>query len=75
MKAMKAARLMRTLQSKPLEYTVTRQNGSHRRLESANGFPPLTFSFHDSRELSPNEVRKVLCKDIGLSESIARGLL
>ena len=62
------------LTREPLSYEVVRQKGSHRRLRSPN-YPPLTFSFHDSATIPPGLVRKILTKDIGLSEEEARKLL
>lgn len=59
----------------PLSYVVVRQRGSHRQLRSATGYPPLTFAFHDSATIPPGLVRKILTRDIGLSEEEARDLL
>lgn len=71
---MKGRTLLRVLTSEPLSYQVVRQKGSHRQLRSPN-HPPLTFSFHDSATIPPGLVRKILTKDIGLSEEEARKLL
>jgi predicted RNA binding protein YcfA (HicA-like mRNA interferase family) len=60
---------------KPLGYKIVRQSGSHRRLESQSGYPPLTFSFHDRATVPRGAVRKVLCEDVGLAENAALGLL
>ena len=49
-----------------LGYEVTRQKGSHRRLES-EGRPAITFAFHDGRSLTPVEVRDILVKQVGLT--------
>lgn len=67
--------LLRVLSREPLAYEVVRQRGSHRRLESRNGYPPLTFAFHDTATIAPGLVRKILTKDIGLGDDEARGLL
>ncbi|HMG42282.1 MAG TPA: type II toxin-antitoxin system HicA family toxin [Acidimicrobiales bacterium] len=71
--SMKAADLIRLLQRK-LGYEVDRQKGSHRRLKAV-GRPTLTFAFHDRQSLPPGVVRKVLVKDVGLSEEDAEGIL
>lgn len=73
--SMKAPQLLRVLMREPLGYVVVRQRGSHRRLESRNGYPPISFSFHDSATLAPGLVRKVLTSDIGLSEQQALDIL
>jgi len=65
---MKASRLLRVLEREPLAYRIVRQRGSHRLLESTNGYPDLRFSFHDRVEFGPTIVRKVLVKDVGLTE-------
>ena len=72
--SLKARRLFRILQTAPLSYRVVRQRGSHRRLEAV-GRPPLTFSFHDGRTIPPATVKRILCKQVGLSEDEALGLL
>ncbi len=51
----------------PLSYRVQRQKGSHRTLV-ADGRPRLLFAFHDGDEVPVGLVRKVLMKDVGLSE-------
>jgi predicted RNA binding protein YcfA (HicA-like mRNA interferase family) len=71
---MKAKRLLAVLERKPLSYRVTRQTGSHRRME-APGLPPLTFAFHDKATIPAGLVRKILVRDIGLAEDEARKLL
>ncbi len=73
--SLKAGQLLAVLQRKPLEYAIARQRGSHRRLESPNGYPPVLFSFHDGTTIAPGAVRKVLTKDVGLSEEEALRLL
>jgi len=71
---MKAARLLRLLMNEPLNYRITRQRGSHRTLAS-NNHPQLLFSYHDSIELKPFEVRGVLVKQVKLSVTQALELL
>jgi len=73
--SMKAGDLLALLARSPLSYQVVRSNGSHRRLESAAGYPPLTFAFHAGQTLPPGLVRKILVKDVGLTAAGARALL
>ena len=72
--SMKAERLLRVLESKPLRYRVVRQKGSHRRLKSRH-YPSLTVSYHHGATVPPGVVRRILVKDVGLSVQEARGLL
>jgi predicted RNA binding protein YcfA (HicA-like mRNA interferase family) len=73
--SLKARKLLRILCRVPLAYQVVRQAGSHRKLESSAGYPPLTFSWHDGATVPAGAVRKVLVKDIGLEEEEALKLL
>lgn len=70
---MKQNKLLALLKRK-LGYEVLRQEGSHRTLV-AQGRPQLTFAFHDGVEIPPHLVRKILVKDVGLSEVEAAKLL
>jgi predicted RNA binding protein YcfA (HicA-like mRNA interferase family) len=72
--SMKAKQLLAVLERKSLGYRVTRQSGSHRRME-VSGRPSLTFAFHDNSTIPSSLVRKILVKDIGLAEDEARKLL
>jgi predicted RNA binding protein YcfA (HicA-like mRNA interferase family) len=72
--AMKARVLLRILERGPLSYRVVRQTGSHRRMRSPC-HPPLTYAFHASDTVPGGVVRKILVRDIGLSEAEARELL
>lgn len=73
---MKARELRRLLERPPLGYTAKRSpGGSHVRLTSSAGYPDLTFAFHDSQTLAPGLVRKILTKDVGLTEEEAWRLL
>ena len=67
-------RLLAILERRPLVYRVTRQSGSHRRME-APGHPPLTFAFHDKATIPAGPVRKILVPDVALAEDEARKLL
>lgn len=69
-----AKQLLRVLQRSPLNYVIKRQSGSHRRLE-AEGRQTLTFAYHDGVTVAPGAVRKVLVKDVGLTEQEALDLL
>ena len=64
---MKARQLLAVLTRPPLRYQVVRQTGSHRRLKSVAGYPPLTFAWHDGVTIAPGMVRKVLIQQVGLS--------
>lgn len=72
--SMKARELLSILMREPLNYEIARQRGSHRRLKSP-GRPSLTFAFHDGATVGPGLVRKVLCRDVGLSEDEALRVL
>ncbi len=73
--SLKSQQLLRVLMRKPLDYEIVRQNGSHRKLESSNGYPVLGFSFHDGVTVPGGAVKKILVKDIGLDENEARKLV
>jgi predicted RNA binding protein YcfA (HicA-like mRNA interferase family) len=66
--------MLAILLREPLGYEVARQKGSHRLLESRNGYAPLRFSFHDRATIPPGLVRKILMQDVGLTEDQARDL-
>lgn len=67
--AMKARRLL-TMLTQELGYAVVRHEGSHRRL-TAPGRPDLTFAFHDGVEVGGVAVRRILVKQVRLSETEA----
>ncbi len=73
--SLKSQQLLRVLLREPLGYEVVRQNGSHRKLKSRNGYPTLGFSFHDGVTVPGGAVKKVLVKDVGLDEDKARELV
>jgi predicted RNase H-like HicB family nuclease len=52
---MKARQLLAVLTRPPLRYSVVRQVGSHRRLKSAAGYPPLTFAWHDGATIAEED--------------------
>lgn len=56
-------------------YRAVRQRGSHVRLESEAGYPPLLLGFHERADIPAGLVRKILIKDVGLSVEEAEGLL
>lgn len=72
--AVRWPKLKRVLERAPLSYQTVRETGSHRRLEAPNR-PPLTLAFHNDEDIPPGLVRKILVKDVGLSEDEALGLL
>jgi predicted RNA binding protein YcfA (HicA-like mRNA interferase family) len=74
-KSLKAKQFMKVLKRKPLSYRVVAQTGSHRKLESKNGYPPIDFVFHDKAEIPPGLVRRILCQRVGLSEDEAKDLI
>lgn len=73
--SLKARKLLALLKRKPLEYAVTRQKGSHRKMESPHGYGPLTFSWHDRATIPPGLVEKTLVEDVGLDRAKALELL
>jgi len=73
--SLKASELLAVLMRKPLNYQVERQRGSHRKLTSPAGYPDLWFSFHDGVTVPPGAVKKILTKDVGLSEQDALALV
>jgi len=73
---MKAKAFLRLLKRQPLAYRESQgRGGSHRRLVSDNGHPPLLFSFHDGTEIGGTMIRKVLVEQVGLDEATALGIL
>lgn len=71
---MRAKAVYRILTREPLNYTLSRRAGSHRRLK-AEGRPPITWAYHDSHTLSPGELRRVLVQQVGLEEDEALRLV
>jgi predicted RNA binding protein YcfA (HicA-like mRNA interferase family) len=70
-----AKKLMRILKKKPLKYRVVSQVGSHRKLQSMNGYPDIDFVYHDKDEVPPGLVRRMLCHRVGLTEEEAKDLI
>ena len=70
--SLKAKRLLRLLES--LGYVIVSTNGSHRKLRCEE-HPPLTFAFHDKIEVPSRIVKKILTKDVGLTDEEARSIL
>lgn len=73
--SMKARALLALLQREPLAYRVIRCAGSHRVLRSVHGYPQLTLSFHEGVSVGGTMVRKILMRDIGLTEAEALALV
>lgn len=69
--------LLRALKREPLAYREqARRGGSHVWLVSERGYPDVRWSFHPSvTHLPPGLVRKILCKDIGLTAAEALDIL
>ena len=73
--SLKATRLLAVLTREPLNYRVVRQKGSHRKLTSASGYPPLTFSWHDRVTIPGGLVKEILTDRVGLNEPDALRLV
>lgn len=73
--SLKCRKMLAILRRKPLSYTVVRQKGSHRRLESDAGYPPIGFWCHDRKTLPGSVVKEILTKQVGLSETEAIDLI
>ncbi|MGH9209455.1 MAG: type II toxin-antitoxin system HicA family toxin [Acidimicrobiales bacterium] len=73
-RSMKWRELQRVLERAPLNYRVERQRGSHR-IMVAEGRPKLVIAGHESGSVPAGLVRKILVKDVGMSEDEAKGLL
>lgn len=71
---MKARDLLRILQRKPLSCSIMRTRGSHRTLKTPTGRIFL-YAYHDAKELSGHQVRKVLIDNLGLNETEALEVL
>lgn len=72
--SMKPKEMLRVLTRDPLNYEIYQQSGSHRKLR-ASGRPQLIFAYHDGATIAPGMVRKMLVKDVGLSEEEALRLV
>lgn len=70
--ALKSRKALKVLHS--IGYRVTRQRGSHRKLE-APGRLPIGFAFHDNTEVPPGALRHMLVDRAGLTDEEARRLL
>lgn len=71
--AMNSAELLRVLRM-DLGYEVKRVTGSHHILVAVDR-PRLVFAYHSGQTFPPGLVRKILVKDVGLSESEALALV
>ena len=72
MPALQAREVLKLL--KQIGYTQERQKGSHRKLVAA-GRLPIGFSFHDSDDVPPHLLRRMLIDRGGLTEAEAAELL
>ena len=73
--SLKAKRMLALLEREPLGYDEKRRSGSHRRLQSSNGYPEIGFWAHDKDTLKGSVVREILVKQVGLTEREAQELL
>jgi len=73
--SLKSKQLLAILTRAPLLYEQVRCEGSHRTLRSRVGYGEVHFSFHDGTTIPPGLVKKILVKDVGLSEEEALKLL
>lgn len=74
--SLKASELFRALKRKPLNYRdVTVGGGSHRKYVSSAGYPDLLLAFHKGATIPRGLVRKILIKDVGLTEDQALEIL
>lgn len=73
--SLRGRELRSVLEREPLAYETVRQRGSHRKMESRNGYRDVRFSFHDGVTVPGRTVKKVLVSDVGLSEDEARDLV
>ena len=71
---MKANRLLALLTSNKLGHKIVASKGSHRTLTSPR-YPKIILAFHENRELSGIEVKKVLCGQVGLTVTEALEVL
>jgi len=67
-----AGQMLRIL--KKIGYRVSRQEGSHRVMTCPQR-PDILFSYHGNVTVPPGVVRKILVKDVGLTEQDALKLL
>ena len=72
--SVKAKILYRVLTTAPINYTLNKQKGSHRKLV-CEGRRTINFSWHDSDEISGWKVRGLLMDYAGLSEMEALEVL
>lgn len=67
MKGMRLDAVLRRLCGEPL-----RQSGSHRISKSRRTGANFVYSYHDSKEVTGDQVRRILMTDVGLSKDEAR---
>jgi predicted RNA binding protein YcfA (HicA-like mRNA interferase family) len=64
--SMKSKKFLVILCREPLNYYIVSQRGSHKKLKSKN-YPTIQYCFHNSREISGIEIKKILITVIGLT--------
>lgn len=70
---MRGRELLSHLRRAPLAYRQDpdqQGGGSHRKMVSEY-YPELLFAFHDSDDIAPGLVRKILVRDVGLTQEQA----
>lgn len=72
---MGARELVKVLSGAPFHYKIERQRGSHRKLVSDQGYPPLFFSYHDGETVGDAVIRKYLVKTVGMDADEAIALV
>lgn len=70
--ALRAQAVLKLL--KNVGYTETRRKGSHRKLV-ADGRLPIGFAYHDSDDVPPHQLRRMLIDRAGLTEAEMANLL
>ena len=68
---MKSRKFLAILFREPLNYYIVSQRGSHRKLKSKSyptiQYCSIQYCFHNSREVSGIEIKKILITVIGLT--------
>lgn len=70
--SMKGSQVLRPL--KRVGYRIARQRGSHCKLVADNR-PPLVFGWHDNADVSPQALKNLLVKQVGLTDEEIAELL
>ena len=68
--SLKSKQFLKILMREPLNYSIVRIVGSHKTLSSVT-FPTISYSFHQNKEISGHVVKRILMKNIGLTQQQA----